>query len=65
MLYLVEVEARGQSSRRHGSGRAAFRTTFHDPRIAPGLVVGPCERPLRLTSDEVAIPSGLTPPDPR
>ncbi len=61
VLYPVEVKARSRPSRRDCSGLAAFRAAFPALRIAPGLIVAPCERLLRLTSDVIAIPWDLAP----
>jgi hypothetical protein len=61
VLFPIEVKAASRASARDLSGIHAFRKTYPEVRVAPGLVVCPCEAFFRLSEDAWAMPWDATP----
>ncbi len=59
--YPIEIKATANPTRRHTSGLAAFRRTHPHLDIAPGLVLAPVARPLRLSEHDYALPWDVDP----
>lgn len=59
VFYPIEVKATSAPSRRDTTGITAFRKTYPDLRIAPGLVIAPTEKILQLSNHDWAIPWDL------
>ena len=55
-LFPVEIKLTARPTASDAGGIAAFRRTYPAASIAPGLVLCACERPLRLTDDNLALP---------
>ncbi len=55
----IEVKAKSRVSRRDASGILAFRKAYPHLKVAPGLVIAPCERLERISEDAVALPWDL------
>jgi hypothetical protein len=60
-FYPIEIKATAQPRARDASGIAAFRATYPNLRIAPGLVLSPTESVTRLSNDCVGLPWDLAP----
>ena len=59
VLYPIEIKAKSRPSRRDTRGLAAFRAAHPSATIAPGLLVAPSERTMRLSDEDWAIPWDL------
>lgn len=56
VLFPMEIKLTSNPGRRHTNGINAFRKTYPHLRIAPGLVVAPCERPQKISEQDYALP---------
>lgn len=56
LFYPIEVKAAGNPSRHALSGIRAFRKTYPHLKIAPGLVVCPCERFRKISNRDYLMP---------
>ena len=56
IFYPVEIKAASNPTRNDTSGITAFRKTYPELRIAPGLVICPCERFYRISENDYALP---------
>ena len=61
VFFPIEVKAASRASRHDLSGINAFRHTYPQARVAPGLVVCPCEAFTRIAEDAWAMPWDATP----
>ncbi len=59
VLHPIEIKLKSRPSRRDTTGITAFRKTHAHRDIGPGLVVCPCEAPIRLNDHDWAIPWDL------
>jgi len=55
-FYPIEIKATGNPSGHATSGIKAFRKTYPQLRVAPGLVVCPCESFRRISEDDFLMP---------
>ena len=55
-LFPIEIKLTTKPGRRDTSGISTFRKTYAAADIAPGLVICPVERPMRLNDHVVALP---------
>lgn len=56
VFYPIEVKAASRPSRGDTTGIAAFRKTYPDLNVGPGLVVAPCNGLEQLSETEYAMP---------
>ncbi len=56
ILFPVEIKAASNPSRRSTSGISAFRKTYPDKKIAPGLVIAPTDAFRKLSETDYALP---------
>jgi len=61
VLHPIEIKASSRPSPKDARGLRAFRETYPDARIAPGLVLCPGESMARLSEDDTAVPWDLAP----
>jgi len=55
-LYPIEIKGYSRIGKKDCLGLQAFRETYSDAKIAPGLVVAPVDRAYRLTDHDMAMP---------
>ena len=55
-LFSIEIKLTARPTASDAGGIAAFRRTYPAASVAPGLVICACERPLRLTENDLALP---------
>jgi len=55
-LFPIEIKLTTKPGRRDTSGITTFRKTYNAADIAPGLVICPVERPMRLNDHVLALP---------
>ncbi len=55
-LYPIEIRRAGSPARRDTSGLRAFRATYPEHRVAPGLVLAPVAAGQRLTEHDMVLP---------
>jgi predicted AAA+ superfamily ATPase len=55
-FFPIEVKATSRPSRGDTTGITAFRKTYPELKVAPGLVVAPCEALLPLSENDWAMP---------
>jgi hypothetical protein len=55
-LFPIEIKLTSRPSRNDARGIAAFRNTYPQAGIAPGLVICAVDTPLRLSDTVVALP---------
>ncbi len=58
-FFPIEVKAKTRVSRGDARGILAFREAYPNLKVAPGLVIAPCERLERLSEGAVALPWDL------
>lgn len=58
-FFPIEVKGKTRVSRSDARGILAFRAAYPKLKVAPGLVIAPCERLERLSEDAVALPWDL------
>jgi predicted AAA+ superfamily ATPase len=56
ILFPIEIKLTTNPSRKDTSGITAFRKTYPQQRIAPGLVIAPCPRFERISDHDYALP---------
>lgn len=56
VFYPIEVKLNSHPSRNDARGLAAFRDSYPKLRVAPGLVIAPTERFIRLAHNDYAMP---------
>ena len=56
VLYPVEIKLTSNPTPKDVRGIAAFRKTYPQLKIAPGLIICPCEKFIRLSEDYYALP---------
>jgi predicted AAA+ superfamily ATPase len=56
MLYPIEIKLASQPTRGDTRGLTAFRDTYPQLKLAPGLVLAPTERKLQLSDHDYALP---------
>jgi hypothetical protein len=56
VFYPIEVKLNSHPSRNDARGFAAFRDSYPKLRVAPGLVIAPTERFIRLAHNDYAMP---------
>jgi uncharacterized protein len=61
-FFPIEIKLRSRPARRDCSGLRAFRATYPDLRVAPGLVLAPMECGAQIGPSEYAIPWNCTLP---
>lgn len=59
MLYPIEVKLNSRPSRKDTQGIRAFRETYPDKLIAPGLVIAPAEQLEKISENEAVVPWDL------
>ena len=59
ILHPIEIKAKTNPSRRDTMGISAFRKKYPKLKIAPGLVIAPCEKTTRLSESDYAVPWDL------
>lgn len=59
MLYPIEIKLNSRPSRKDTRGIRAFRDTYPELAIAPGLVIAPSEQPEQISEEEIAMPWDL------
>ncbi|MBN2712868.1 MAG: ATP-binding protein [Planctomycetes bacterium] len=60
-FYPIEIKAKSNPSGRDASGIKAFRKTYPQLNIAPGLVICPCESFHKISGNDYAMPWDATP----
>jgi predicted AAA+ superfamily ATPase len=55
-LYPIEIKLTTKPTKGDARGIAAFRAAYPDTKIAPGLVICPCEHAQRLNDTDYALP---------
>lgn len=55
-FYPIEIKLTSRPGKGHARGIQAFRETYPRLRIAPGLIVAPCERSLQVADHAWAMP---------
>ncbi|WP_005036644.1 ATP-binding protein [Holophaga foetida] len=58
-FYPIEIKAKRRVSRADARGIKAFRDAYPDLKVAPGLVIAPCERMERISDLDYAMPWDL------
>lgn len=58
-FYLIEIKGKTNPTRGDTTGMSAFRKTYPDLDIAPGLVIGACDHVFPLSKDDWAMPWNL------
>lgn len=61
VLHPIEIKATERPAPKDARGIQAFRETYPDLRIAPGLVLAPTDAVARLSAEDTAIPWDLAP----
>lgn len=61
-FFPIEIKAKTRVSRADTRGIKAFRETYPGLKVAPGLVIAPCERMERISEQDFAIPWDLGQP---
>ncbi len=56
MFFPIEIKLASRPARRDTSGLYAFRKTYPHLRIAPGLVIAPCEEFQTISEHDFALP---------
>lgn len=56
VLFPIEIKLTSQPNRRDAQGIEAFRRTYPDQKIAPGLVICPCREFVRISDRDYALP---------
>jgi len=56
VLFPVEIKLTANPTKKHTTGITAFRKTYPNIRIASGLVICPCEKFVRISEDDYALP---------
>jgi len=56
IFFPIEIKMTANPARRHASGLSAFRKTYAQLTIAPGLVIAPCSRFEQITEQDFALP---------
>lgn len=56
VLFPIEIKLASRPGKRDARGIHAFRETYPQLRVAPGLVLAPCEQALRLSEHAWALP---------
>jgi predicted AAA+ superfamily ATPase len=59
MLYPIEVKLNSRPSRKDSRGIRAFRETYPNQPIAPGLVIAPAEQVEQISENEAVVPWDL------
>ena len=60
-FFPIEIKATSHPTHAAAAGLRAFREAYPSLRIAPGLVLAPIDRPLRLSESDLALPWDLGP----
>ncbi len=55
-LYPIEIKLNTQPSKHDARGLLAFRETYSNKNIAPGLIIAPCERFEQITEHDFIMP---------
>jgi predicted AAA+ superfamily ATPase len=55
ILYPIEIKLTSSPSRRDTTGISAFRGTYKNMKIAPGLVIAPVEKIMRISENDYAM----------
>ena len=56
IFFPIEIKMTANPARRHASGLSAFRKTYAQLTIAPGLVIAPCRRFEQIAEQDFALP---------
>ena len=56
ILFPIEIKANSNPARKSTSGITAFRKTYPQKKIAPGLVIAPTDKFRRLSENDYAMP---------
>ncbi len=56
ILFPIEIKLTAHPCRKDTSGITAFRKTYPQQRVAPGLVIAPCERFERISDHDYSLP---------
>lgn len=59
-LFPIEIKVKSRLSRRDARGIDAFRKTYPNQNIAPGLVIAPTERLLKISDLDFAMPWNIS-----
>lgn len=58
-MFPIEIKLSTRISKRDTKGLSMLRETYQNRKIAPGLIIAPIERAIKLTNDDYAIPWDL------
>lgn len=56
ILFPIEIKLTSNPARRDTVGITAFRKTYPNQKIAPGLVICPCEKFMKISDQDYALP---------
>lgn len=56
ILFPIEIKLTSNPARRYTTGISAFRKTYPNHNIAPGLVICPCEKFMKISEQDYALP---------
>jgi hypothetical protein len=56
ILFPIEIKLTANPTKKHTTGIMAFRKTYPNLKIALGLVICPCEKGVRISETDYALP---------
>ena len=56
VLFPIEIKLTSNPTKKDVKGITAFRKTYPDLKIAPGLIICPCEKVVKISENDYALP---------